>query len=676
MRRGGRQQSTGGQLADERAPDQGGAGERGAGGQLTSERIGGGQVSGEWMGGGQVSGERAGGGPVSGERAGGRPVSGERAANGRSGGRPGGTSGPGEPWAAPLRMGNELSNRLSALARLVQIGSARSGPDGISPELIDDAGDLLVRAGERLRLSSAHTVVALAGGTGSGKSSLFNRIAGADFSTAGVTRPVTRDVHSCVWGVAGSGALLEWLGVPHRYRYARASALDSGEQTLNGLVLLDLPDHDSVMAHATDQVEHLVDLADLMIWVLDPQKYADAAVHRRFLVPLAGHSEVIAVVLNQSDVLSPAQVEDCVNDLRRLLDAEELHDVQILVTSATTGAGVGALRQLLVDTVSARRAAAARISADVDGVAGRFLPYAGDDPLALNAAGPHAGSAGSAGSPAEGATRTIDSRSAAKILNAAPRKLAAAFAQAAGVSAIGDALQSARELRAVDYVGWPVSWLVERLVRRDPVRKIRLGKLWAELRGVTAGPSGAQQAEIDNALTQLADEVGPGLPRPWSHTIRTAIRSRAADIPGALGERIGAALPAENEIADWWRAIGVWQGLLLGSVIVGIAWIVAIIIFGVFHAGGNVPRLFSSVSLLPLIAILIAAMLVLGWLTASACVNTVRTAAIRENEQVAEDMQHRMADVAQNMVIAPAQQELSELDRFRAELRVAMGQPG
>ena len=48
-------------------------------------------------------------------------------------------------------------------------------------------------------------------------------------------------------------------------------------------------------------------LADLMIWVLDPQKYADAAVHRRYLVPLAGHSEVIAVVLNQADRLTPSR---------------------------------------------------------------------------------------------------------------------------------------------------------------------------------------------------------------------------------------------------------------------------------------------------------------------------------------------------------------------------------
>ena len=137
-----------------------------------------------------------------------------------------------------------LPARLAALAALIEIGEARSSDGGFSERVLGDAQALLTRAGQRLTLSSVHTVVALAGGTGSGKSSLFNRLAGADFSTVGVTRPVTKDVHACVWGVAGSGPLLEWLGVPRRYRYARASALDRGEDSLTGLVLLDLPDHD------------------------------------------------------------------------------------------------------------------------------------------------------------------------------------------------------------------------------------------------------------------------------------------------------------------------------------------------------------------------------------------------------------------------------------------------
>jgi 50S ribosome-binding GTPase len=186
-----------------------------------------------------------------------------------------------------------LSDRLTALARITQIGSARSGHDGFDPEVLRQAEDLLARAGERLRLSAEQTVVVLAGGTGSGKSSLFNRLTSADFSPVGVVRPMTREAYACVWGMEGAGPLLDWLGVAERNRYARSSELGDGESSLGGLVLLDLPDHDSVLAGATGSVNRLVSLADLMVWVLDPQKYADAAVHRRYLVPMASHSSVI-----------------------------------------------------------------------------------------------------------------------------------------------------------------------------------------------------------------------------------------------------------------------------------------------------------------------------------------------------------------------------------------------
>jgi GTP-binding protein EngB required for normal cell division len=538
-----------------------------------------------------------------------------------------------------------LSARLTALAGLAQIGSARRGSDGFSDELLVDANDLLTRAGQRLMLSADHTVVALAGGTGSGKSSLFNRLAGADFSAVGVTRPVTSEAHACVWGVSGSGPLLEWLGVPRRYRYARSSALDSGEQSMSGLVLLDMPDHDSVMGRSTGLVDRLVGLSDLMIWVLDPQKYADAAVHRRFLVPLAGHSEVVAVVLNQADLLAAAQIEDCVVDLRRLLDSENLHDVQVLVTSAVTGAGIEELRKLLIDAVTARRAAAARISADVDKIVVQFSPYGelADDGADLRVP------AGAAGS------------------------LAAKFAGAAGVEAIGDSLRSARELRAMDYIDWPVSWLAERLRTRDPVRKIRLGRLWQELREISAGPSGAQQAEIDLALTELADETAPPLPLPWSRTVTAAIRSRADEIPAALGTEIAAALPAERSAERWWRLAGIGQGLLLGCALVGLAWFGTLLAVGAFHAGSGLPRVFSAVVLLPVAALLVFASLLAGWLMAERCREAVSAAASRETRLLDDDIRRRMTRVAQDLVIGPADLELSELARYRADLEVARG---
>ena len=133
-------------------------------------------------------------------------------------------------------------------------------------------------------------------------------------------------------------------------------------------------------------------LADLMVWVLDPQKYADAAVHSRYLMPMAGHSSVISLVLNQSDLLTQQQADDCVEDLHRLLETEGLHDSQVLVTSAVTGAGIDKLREVLIETVSARRASTARIAADLDAFAARFTPYAG--PADVAGPGTARGSAG------------------------------------------------------------------------------------------------------------------------------------------------------------------------------------------------------------------------------------------------------------------------------------------
>ena len=190
---------------------------------------------------------------------------------------------------------------------------------------------------------------------------------------------------------------------------------------------------------------------------------------------------------------------------------------------------------------------------------------------------------------------------------------------------------------------------------------------------MSAGPSGAQQADIDNALTKLADEVGPPLPKPWSQTTRAAVRSRAEEIPAALGTVMGESLPPEDKIMPWWRMIGALQGLLLGCVIVSLAWIVALLVFGVFHAVSSPPRLFGDASLLPWIVVMIAAFLFLGWLIASGCMNIVRAAAEREREQVQATMRAGIAVVARDMVVIPAEQELAEFGRFRSEYQVAAG---
>ena len=620
---------------------------------------------------------------------------------------------------------SRLPARLSSLQELAKIGSGRTGSEGFSQELLTDAETLLRRSGERMRMSASHTVVALAGGTGSGKSTLFNALAGANFSPAGVTRPTTKHSHACVWGMEGAAPLLDWLGVQRRHRYARASALDEGEASLTGMLLLDLPDHDSVVTGSAALVDRLVKLADMLVWVLDPLKYADASVHRRYLVPLAGHAAVTTVVLNQVDTLSPDQAADCESDLRRLLDAEGLTETQVLVTSATTGTGLNELRHALAGAVAARRAATDRITADIDALLERFAIYAGDSvpgwlPLASSAtplsAAPPAGTAPAGPAPPEAPARppweqadanepegngrvgaadwqpwqttgaptrspssarppwedaTQEGNGTSKrpedpaiYVPAGPAgALTAAFAKAAGAAAVTETLNGVRERSAAGYIGWPPARLAARLRGQAPARKLLASD---------PGQAGqAQRSDIDNAINVFAQEVGGSLPEPWSRTVRAAARSGADEAQAALGTAVTQGLPPRDKVTNWWRLIALAQWLLMALMLAGLIWIVLILAFGGSSTTHKSPSLINDVSLAPWLGVMVVALLLLGWLISSWCQNMVVLAADREREQAVRDILARIATVANELVVVPVGRELGDYERFRTELAAA-----
>jgi len=614
------------------------------------------------------------------------------------------------PSVGPPQVAEQnLSGRLDALAEIIRIARPREGQDGFAASLLDDSEALLRRAGERLRLSANHTVVALAGGTGSGKSTLFNALSGATFSPVGVTRPTTRHVHACVWGMQGAAPLLDWLGVQRRHRYARASALDSGESALNGLLLLDLPDHDSVVTASMAAVDRLSKLADMLIWVLDPQKYADAAVHNRYLIPLAGHAGVFTVVLNQIDQLSPEQAKDCENDLRRLLDAEGLTDTPLLPVSASTGAGLADLRVLLTDVVGASQAASERISADIDSVIGGFAVHAAgqvapDHALAAaateeSATAKAAAEADETGPPSrppweidddaepgavkqqppwEDATPEGERRESvdpvANVPEGPARVLTAAFVKAAGLAAVAEALAGAREAQAARFVGWPLGRLLRG--RRDPVRALRAtaSRSGGGKDTVAAAVGEAQQSEVDNAITAFADTVGGELPAPWSASLREATRSNAATIPSALAGAVREAVPAGGvQVPAWWRVINAWQWLLTVLAVAAVVWSVVI---AVGHGGQERSTLLGDTSLIPWLLVMAAATLLLGFLTAAGCQNMVLVAADRERERAENAMRAKVAAVARDLVLVPAGREIGHYERFRRELAVAQGPHG
>ncbi len=347
-------------------------------------------------------------------------------------------------------------------------------------------------------------------------------------------------------------------------------------------------------------------------------------------------------MLNQADVLTAAQVDDCVSDLRRLLDSENLQDVPILVSSAVTGSGIEELRRLLAEGVAARRGAAARISADVDTVVARFARYAGD--------------AGEGVRVDPGAGREQAGR---RVLRGGRgdcyRRLAE---QRQGVAR--------RRLRRLASV-----LATQRLTGRNPLRKVRLGALWNDLRSISAGPAGAQQAAIDNALTQFGDQLAEPLPKPWSGSVKAATRSRGDAIPGAIGEAIGEALPAEDSVDSWWRAAGLWQGFLLGAAAIALAWAIAVLVIGVFGAASGALSLLTDPIWILWALLIAAAALAAGAFTASACLSAVRKRVAAENTELAADIRKRIDAIAREMAVAPAEQELQEFDRYREEFAIA-----
>ena len=78
------------------------------------------------------------------------------------------------------------------------------------------------------------------------------------------------------WGDESAEDLLDWLQIPRRHALETDPTMAAA---LDGLVLLDLPDHDSTEVGHRMEVDRLVQLVDMLIWVVDPQKYADAAIH-------------------------------------------------------------------------------------------------------------------------------------------------------------------------------------------------------------------------------------------------------------------------------------------------------------------------------------------------------------------------------------------------------------
>lgn len=121
----------------------------------------------------------------------------------------------------------------------------------------------------RARDASAPLIVVILGSTGSGKSSLFNGLAGRALSPSGVLRPTTRRPLAVVHPDDAAADLLPGMVG----RGALELSSDSGAR--RGLVLVDAPDFDSVELANRELAVELLEAADLVIFVTSATRYAD-----------------------------------------------------------------------------------------------------------------------------------------------------------------------------------------------------------------------------------------------------------------------------------------------------------------------------------------------------------------------------------------------------------------
>lgn len=199
----------------------------------------------------------------------------------------------------------------------------------VHPENLADLGAAVGAVRTRLSYPEDLAVVALAGGTGSGKSSLFNALAGADLVDVGGVRPTTTEP---------AAVIPRGLGDSLSGYLKRIGVIEMHEADVGGFCVIDLPDTDSVELSHRDMVEEILPMVDLVMWVLDPEKYKDARLHGDFIKPLADYSAQFVFVLNQADRIS-GEIEALVADLTGALIADGVGEPVVVATAASPPAG-------------------------------------------------------------------------------------------------------------------------------------------------------------------------------------------------------------------------------------------------------------------------------------------------------------------------------------------------
>ncbi|MBD2758422.1 50S ribosome-binding GTPase [Yimella sp. cx-573] len=525
--------------------------------------------------------------------------------------------------AAEVISAEALQARGRSLVEAVEIGGSRLPADQVA--VVEQLGR---KVAERSGIAGNRTVVALAGATGSGKSSLFNALVGEPVSRIGARRPTTSRAAAAVWGAEPSGELLDWVGVGARHQVP-PTAPDA--EQLNGLVLLDLPDFDSRVSAHRIEADRVLKLSDVFVWVTDPQKYADAVLHDDYIRTMSAHAAVTVVVLNQIDRLTSEAARACIQDLEKLLAADGLNGVKVFATSAARGMGLSELRGVLSSVVGHRNAANQRLAADLRTEAAVLRKHVGD--------------------------REVD-------LSGRNEELTDALSKAAAVPVVAQAVDRDYRMRAGMHGGWPFTRWASRL-RPAPLSRLGLDKVASQLtrsegrialgRSSLPPASPAALASVDLATRRLGERAAEGLPMPWADSVYDAANPAGDDLRDSLDQAV-LGVPLRDRDPIWWSVFSVLQWLFAAVAIAGLLWLLMLAGLGAAQIQIDVP----TWGWMPIPVLMLAGGLILGLLLAALSRFLARRGAARRAEKARRRLRAAVAEVGEREVIAPVQEVLAQ----------------
>lgn len=492
------------------------------------------------------------------------------------------------------------------------------------------ARSVLESARSRLGFEGSAYVLALVGGTGVGKSSLLNALAGEVISPAGARRPTTDE--PVAWVAASArretAPLLEWLGV----REVR----DHKTGHFGDVAILDLPDVDSTTPEHRARVDELLPRVDAVVWVADPEKYRDAILHDDYLRRWAPRLARQLVVVNKADRLSH-DAERVREHLASTLRDAGLTGVPVAVTSAAHDGEVRELRDWIAEGVEAKRVVIARIATEL-----------------REAAADLAARAGVIG----GATALISADRRTRTLADVTREAAAVIDLRGLERQAVAATRLAARPRGAGPFGH-LTALVYRASGRDRSAADPEGYMrrWRE-RGTLARPA----EPIRALVAELMASVPPGTRGSLAALIDVeALRTRIA---GAIDAAVSARTTDVRAPTSFvWSVIGLLQyAITAGLLFVGL-WIAAVFLLHAPFASVDVPMLGPiPTPLVALAALLLAGYLLARMLGAHAGLLGRRWAR-RLRQDLTRELETRLGDV----LFAP----LAAIDAARARIAAA-----